>query len=85
MQKSRGFEPLLRIIPKLREEDLACGRARMNQIQEDVKLLEMKPSLSQVEVLDKEWELAMLQRRTRDLIRVGEDGSDEFVKMLFSE
>lgn len=69
---------------KLREEELS-GRARMNQTQEDVKLLEMKPSLSQVDVLDKEWELAMLQRRTRNLIRVGEDGSDEFVKMPFSE
>jgi hypothetical protein len=70
---------------EIHEETIASGRAKMAQIREGIELLQMKPSLSQVEVLNKEWELAMLQHRKRDLIRVGRDGNDEFFKAPFSE
>jgi hypothetical protein len=35
--------------------------------------------------MDKQWETAMLKYRKRDLICVGRDGNDEFVKAPFSE
>jgi hypothetical protein len=39
----------------------------------------------QCEVMDKQWEIAMLKFRKRDVICVGRDGNDEFVKEPFSE
>jgi hypothetical protein len=70
---------------KAHEETISSGRAKMMEIQKGIELLQMRSTISHVEVLDKEWELTMLQRRKRDLVRVGRDGNDEFIKVPFSE
>jgi hypothetical protein len=66
-------------------ENNAKERARNSQKQERMELLNMIPKISQVEVMDGQWELEMLHDRKRYYVDVGRDGIDEFVKAPYSE
>lgn len=70
---------------RTQEENNAKERARNSQKQERMELLNLIPKLSQVEVMDGQWELEMLHNRKRYYIDVGSDGIDEFVKVPYSE
>jgi hypothetical protein len=67
------------------QENSAKERARNIQKQERMELLNMIPKISQVEVMDGQWESEMLHDRKRYYIDVGSDGIDEFVKVPYSE
>jgi hypothetical protein len=70
---------------RTQEENSAKERARNIQKQERMELLNMIPKISQVEVMDGQWESEMLHDRKRYYIDVGSDGIDEFVKVPYSE
>ncbi len=70
---------------RTQEENNAKERARNIEKQERIELLNMIPKLSEVEVMDGQWEFEMLRNRKRYYVDVGKDGIDEFVKVPYSE